>query len=136
MNLHCFICSSLLYPNNKERDVRLHSKYLKAHLEGVPKNNGVEITFIQNGCDFPIEGFDIIRNPFPKNLSYNWLISDASSRADYWLFLPEDCFLKPYGWHEVLGNLGKEGKECFSLSKDPKVIVGKKAFFKIYQKNF
>lgn len=127
MKLHCFVCASPLFPEDKDRDERLHVHYLRSVLETLP-SEGVEVTVIQNGCDFSALGLSFIRNPIMKNVAYNWLISDANCKGDYWLFLPEDCRVLADGWREIRKHMRK-GKECFALSKDPKAIVCRRGIF-------
>ena len=127
MKLHCFVCASLLFPHDRSRDEQFHLNYLRKVLETVPEE-GVEVTVIQNGCEFPTLGAGLIRHPFPKNVAYNWLVCDANCAGDYWLFLPEDCRILPDGWLEIRKHMEK-GKECFALSKDPKGIVCRRGIF-------
>ena len=127
MKLHCFICASLLYSDDEEHDQSLHVDYLKRHLEGIPCSS-VALTVIQNGCRFPTFGVGIIRNPIVKSVAYNWLLCDAKCQEDYWLFLPEDCYVKPKGWH-VLQSQMESRRDCFALSRDPKAIVCRQGVF-------
>ena len=127
MKLHCFVCASLLFPSDRIRDEEFHLNYLRTLLETVPE--GVEVTIIQNGCEFPTLGAGLIRQPFPKNVAYNWLVCDANCNGDYWLFLPEDCRILPRGWSEIGKHMEKQ-KKCFALSKDPKAIVCQRGIFR------
>lgn len=127
MKLHCFVCASPLFPDDKSRDEALHLHYLRRILETVPAES-VNVTVIQNGCECPTLGLDFIRNPIPKNIAYNWLICDANATGDYWLFLPEDCRILRDGWVEIEKHMKKK-KECFTLSKDPKAIVCRRGIF-------
>ncbi len=126
MKLHCFVCASPLYPDDLMRDERLHSYYAQAQVVSI-QGQDIELTFIQNGCGFQTSGFSFIRNPFPKSLAYNWLLCDYNCRGDYWIFIPEDCVVSPRGWKEIQK---REGRRCFSLSKDPKVVVSEVGIFR------
>lgn len=128
MKLHCFVCASPLFPDDKKRDDTLHVHYLRSVLETVPAE-GVRVTVIQNGCDFPTLGVNFIRNPLLKNVAYNWLVCDANCEGEYWIFLPEDCRILADGWIEIRKHL-QRGKDCFALSKDPKVIVCRRGIFR------
>ena len=125
MRLHCFVCASPLFPNDAPSDERLHTYYAQAQISSI-QGQDLELTFIQNGCQFPTFGHMYIRHPFPKNLAYNWLVCDYNCRGDYWVFLPEDCAISPQGWNEIRK---REGRECFSLSKDPKVLIAQAGIF-------
>ncbi|MDT7041801.1 hypothetical protein [Candidatus Nitronereus thalassa] len=127
MKLHGFMCASPLFPDDRERDRNAHEYYLK-HSQASAQEAGVELTVIQNGCSFSTKGLGYVRNPVIKSLAYNWLVCDANCQGDYWLFLPEDCVVKPKGWQEIRRHMEK-GKACFSLSKDPKGFVGKRGLF-------
>ncbi len=131
MKLHCFLCASPLFPDDRLRDQELHSQYYKKNREATPDD--VMLSVIQNGCTFPIQEGGCIRNPFVKSIAYNWLLCDANCQGDYWLFLPEDCLVKPEGWREIQRHMRK-GKECFGLSKDPKGLVAKQGVFQSISK--
>jgi hypothetical protein len=126
MKLHCFVCASPLYPDDRARDERLHSYYAQAQIDSM-QGREVDLTFIQNGCEFPTQGFPFIRNPFPKNIAYNWLLCDYNCRGDYWMFLPEDCMVLPLGCSEIHK---RDGRKCFSLSKDPKTVIAQIGIFR------
>jgi hypothetical protein len=128
MKLHCFVCASPLFPDNWERDEALHVRYLQAQVEGLSMDD-VEVTVLQNGCEFPTGGLGFIRNPIPKNVAYNWLLCDANCKEEYWVFLPEDCRILPDGWIEIRKHMEK-GKQCFALSKDPKAMVCRRGIFR------
>jgi len=127
VKLHCFVCASPLFPEDLLRDQELHAWYWTKTLESAPLDD-IFLTVIQNGCSFPIEEGNCIRNPLVKSLAYNWLLCDENCRGDYWLFLPEDCYIKPKGWQEIHRHMRK-GKACFALSRDPKGLVGKRGTF-------
>lgn len=127
MNLHLFMCASLLHPRDLKRDKALHGKYVARHREAIPEK-GVLKTVIQNGCGFPALGFHLLRNPIVKSVAYNWLLCDANCEGDYWLFLPEDCVVHPHGWEEIRRHMDK-GADCFALSKDPKALVCRRGIF-------
>ena len=127
MKLHCFVCASPLFPDDLPRDQKAHGYYLDQAVTAVHQG-GVALTVIQNGCSFPTAEVSYIRNPIIKNLVYNWLICDANCNGDYWIFLPEDCYVKAKGWHEIKRNMEKN-KDCFTLSRDPKALVGKRGIF-------
>jgi len=126
MKLHCFLCASPLFPDDLKRDQELHLRYLEMNKKSTPGD--VMLSVIQNGCTFPVQDVGCIRNPLVKGLAYNWLLCDANSQGEYWLFLPEDCYVKPKGWEEIQRHMRK-GKECFGLSKDPKGFVAKQGIF-------
>ncbi len=126
MKLHCFVCASPLYPDDPTTEERLHSWYAKEQISSI-EGQDIQLTFIQNGCEFSTQGFPFIRNPFPKNIAYNWLLCDYNCQGDYWMFLPEDCRVLPQGWSEVRK---REGRSCFSLSKDPKAIIAQVGIFR------
>lgn len=128
MTLQCFVCASKLFPDDPQRDEQLHMQYVEAHKEGLPRD-GVQLTVIQNGCEFPTPGVEYIRNPIVKNVAYNWLLCDWNCRADYWLFLPEDCRVTPHGW-EVISAYTRKQRDCFALSRDPKALIGRKGIFR------
>ena len=127
MKLHCFVCASSLFPDDVAKDQEFHVGYLNENVKSTPLGS-VLLTVIQNGCIFPIEKGDFIRNPMVKSLAYNWLLCDANCRGDYWLFLPEDCQVSSYGWEEIERHINN-GKKCFALSRDPKALVGKRGIF-------
>lgn len=126
MKLHCFLCASPLFPDDLKRDQELHLCYLETNKKSTPGD--VMLSVIQNGCTFPVQDVGCIRNPFVKGIAYNWLLCDVNSQGEYWLFLPEDCYVKPKGWEEIQRHMRK-GKECFGLSKDPKGFVAKQGIF-------
>jgi len=127
MKLHCFVCASPLYPADQQRDEGLHVRYLEAQLETYPADRE-NFTLVQNGCTYPTLGMGCVRNPIPKNVAYNWLLCDANCKEEYWLFLPEDCRILPRGWEEIRKHTEKR-KECFTLSRDPKVIICRRGIF-------
>lgn len=127
MKLHVFVCASPLYPQDKQRDEALHVEYLEHQINHCPEK-WVRLSVLQNGCVFPHRHGGLLRNPFPKNVSYNWLLCDANCEEDYWFFLPEDCLVSPQGWDAIRQHMEK-GKECFALSKDPKAIVCRRGIF-------
>lgn len=127
MKLHVFVCASPLYPQDKHRDEALHVEYVERQINHCPQD-WVRLSVIQNGCVFPHQYVGLLRNPFPKNVSYNWLVCDANCEEDYWMFLPEDCLVSQQGWAAIRQHMEK-GKECFSLSKDPKAIVCRRGIF-------
>lgn len=126
MKLHCFVCASPLFPDDMVRDQKIHEQYLNQAISA--QRHGVMFTVIQNGCSFPTNTIRSIRNPITKSLAYNWLICDANCEGDYWLFLPEDCYVTSKGWQEIQRHMEK-GKACFALSKDPKGLVGIRGIF-------
>lgn len=128
MKLHCFVCASPLFPDDMGRDRKAHEHYFDQSIASA-QQGGVELTVIQNGCSFPTKNVSRIQNPIIKSLAYNWLVCDANCQGDYWLFLPEDCYVKPKGWKEIQRHMEK-GKKCFALSRDPKGLVGKRGIFK------
>lgn len=123
--LHCFICATVVYPNDPEADRKYHSYYLRAQFEAF-ENTGIQLTLIQNGCEFPSLGIPALRNPIPKSLAYNYLVCDANCTGNYWVFLPEDCRVTPKGWEAIRL---REGCACFSLAKDPKCLVCRRGVF-------
>ena len=125
--LHCFLCTSPLYPEDPNQDSRLHQYYLNAQI-GSQIPDWVTFSVIQNGCTFQTGKFHFIRNPFPKNIAYNWLLCDVNCQEDYWLFLPEDCLISAHGWKEIQKQI-KNNIPCFGLSKDPKALVGFRGTF-------
>jgi len=125
MRLHCFICATVSYPNDPEADRKYHSHYLQAQVAAFEKTE-VQLTVIQNGCEFPSLGIPVLRNPIPKSLSYNYLVSDANCVGNYWVFLPEDCRITPKGLEAIRL---RDGHACFSLAKDPKCLVCRKGIF-------
>lgn len=125
MNLHCFVCATVVYPHDAEADRTLHSGYLHAQVAAFQKT-GVQLTLIQNGCEYPSLGVPVIRNPIPKSLAYNYLLCDANCQGDYWVFLPEDCRITAKGWEAIRK---RNGRACFSLVKDPKCLIGRKGVF-------
>lgn len=127
MKLHGFICASPLYPDELSRDEALHLEYMAHQVQRVPEE-WVSLSVIQNGCRFPVKEAAVLRNPFPKNIAYNWLVCDANCEGDYWLFLPEDCLISPEGWEAIRQHMAK-GTDCFALSKDPKAIICRKRIF-------
>lgn len=127
MRLHCFLCASPLSTGGWEQDHELHLSFLRKNVNSLPKGD-VILTIIQNGCVFHTEDIGYIRNPIAKNVAYNWLVCDANCQGDYWLFLPEDCYIKPYGWEQIKNHINK-GKECFTLSQDPKSLVCRGGIF-------
>ena len=127
LRLHCFVCASPLFPDDWVKDQEIHLSYLKRNIDSIPQDE-VILTVIQNGCKFPIQQVSCIRNPLVKNVAYNWLLCDTNCQGDYWLFLPEDCLVKPLGWEQIQRHM-KKAKECFTLSKDPKAIIGKRGIF-------
>lgn len=127
MKLHCFVCASPLFPDDLVRDQKAHTHYLEKNVASA-EAGGVELTVIQNGCSFSTKSVHRIQNPLVKSLAYNWLVCDANCQGDYWLFLPEDCYVKPKGWQEIHRHMEK-GKACFALSRDPKALVGQRGIF-------
>ena len=127
MKLHCFVCASPLFPDDSARDQKVHLYYLEQNIASA-RESGVTLTVIQNGCSFPTKEVSRIQNPLVKSLAYNWLVCDTNCEGDYWLFLPEDCYVKPKGWQEIHRHMGK-GKTCFALSRDPKGLVGQRGIF-------
>ncbi len=125
MRLHCFICASPFWPDDPVRDQALHVSYLTSQIQSV-KDLDMDVTVILNGCEFPTAGLPWIRNPLPKNVSYNLLVCDANCRGDYWIFLPEDCLVSPVGWQAIRK---RADRECFALSTDPKAFVCRKGIF-------
>lgn len=125
--LHCFVCASPLFLEDWSKDQEIHLKYLVRNIASIPQDD-VILTVIQNGCDFPSEKVACIRNPMAKSVAYNWLLCDANCQGDYWLFLPEDCYVKPHGWEKIKQHVKKD-KECFALSKDPKSLICKRGIF-------
>ncbi len=127
MKLHVFVCASPLYPQDRQRDEALHVEYLEQQLGHYPEE-WVRLCVMQNGCVFSHRKTGVLCNPFPKNVSYNWLLCDANCEEDYWMFLPEDCLVSPEGWTAIRQHMEK-GKDCFALSKDPKTIVCRRGIF-------
>ena len=127
MKLHVFICASPLYPHDQQRDEALHVEYLDQHLAHSLRA-WVRLSVLQNGCVFPHRQTGRLRNPFPKSLAYNWLLCDVNCEEDYWLFLPEDCLIAEEGWVAIRLHM-EQGKDCFSLSKDPKAFVCRSGIF-------
>jgi hypothetical protein len=125
MKPHCFICATVVFPDDIEADLKHHAYYLHAQVAAFQKI-GVPITLIQNGCEFPSLGFPVLRNPVPKSLAYNYLLCDANCAGDYWVFLPEDCRITPEGWEAIRK---RDGRSCFSMAKDPKCLVCQKGIF-------
>lgn len=125
MNLHCFICATITYPDDAVAEQKHHGYFLHAQVTAFQRS-GVPLTLIQNGCEFPSLGIPVIRNPLPKSLAYNYLLCDANCAGDYWVFLPEDCRITPEGWEAIKK---RNGRECFSLAKDPKCFVCRKGIF-------
>jgi len=125
MKLHCFICATVVFPDDPEADLKHHGYYLHAQVAAFQKT-GVQLTLIQNGCEFPSLGIPVIRNPIPKSLAYNYLLCDANCAGDYWVFLPEDCRITPEGWEAIRK---RNGRACFSMAKDPKCLVCRKGIF-------
>jgi hypothetical protein len=125
VKLHCFICASLTFPNDAVADQKYHAYFLHAQVTAF-QNTGIQLTLIQNGCEFPALGLPVIRNPIAKNVAYNWLLCDANCAGDYWVFLPEDCRITPAGWEAVRK---RDGRACFTLAKDPKALVCQKGIF-------
>jgi hypothetical protein len=125
MKLHCFICATVVFPDDLDSDLKHHGYYLHAQVAAFQKT-GVQLTLIQNGCEFPSLGIPVIRNPIPKSLAYNYLLGDANCAGDYWVFLPEDCRITPEGWEAIRK---RSGRACFSMAKDPKCLVCRKGIF-------
>ncbi len=125
MNLHCFICATVVYPNDHAVDLKLHAYYLHAQVAAFQKT-GVSLTLIQNGCEFPSLRIPVLRTPIPKSLAYNYLLCDANCAGDYWVFLPEDCRITAQGWEAIRK---RDGRACFSMAKDPKCLVCRKGIF-------
>lgn len=97
MKPHCFICSTVVFPNDPDADLKHHSYFLHAQVAALQKTP-VQLTLIQNGCEFPSLGIPVIRNPIPKSVAYNYLLCDANCAGDYWIFLPEDSRITEEGW--------------------------------------
>ena len=125
MKLHCFICATVVFPNDPDAELQHHNYFLHAQVAALQKT-GVQLTLIQNGCEFPSLGIPVIRNPIPKSVGYNYLLCDANCAGDYWVFLPEDCRITPNGWAAIRK---REGRACFSMAKDPKCFVCRKGIF-------
>ena len=125
MKLHCFICATVVFPDDLEADLTHHAYYLHAQVAAFQKT-GVPITLIQNGCEFPSLGLPVLRNPVPKSLAYNYLLCDANCAGDYWVFLPEDCRITAEGWEAIRK---RNGRACFAPAKDPKCLVCRKGIF-------
>ncbi len=127
MRIQCFVCASPLHPGDCDRDARLHTSYVRAHLDAAPGQQ-VDLVLVQNGCAFPSLGTRVIRDPIVKRVGYNWLLYDANCDGDYWVFLPADCRIAPEGRAAIQQHAAR-GKECFALSRDPKVLVCHKGIF-------
>jgi hypothetical protein len=125
MKLHCFLCATFTFPDDPVAEEQHHAFYLHAQVTALQKS-GVQLTLIQNGCEFPSLGIPVIRNPIPKSVAYNWLLCDANCNADYWVFLPEDCRILPDGWEAIRK---RDGRPCFTLAKDPKSLICQKGIF-------
>ena len=125
MKLHCFVCATVIFPDDPEADRKHHAYFLHAQVAAFQKT-GVPVTLVLNGCEFPSLGFPVIRNPVPKSLAYNYLLCDANCAGDYWVFLPEDCRITPEGWEAIRK---RSGRACFALAKDPKCLVCRKGIF-------
>jgi len=125
MRLHCFICATVVFPEDLVADLKHHSYFLHAQVAALQKT-GVQLTLIQNGCDYPTLGITVIRNPIAKNVAYNWLLCDANCASDYWVFLPEDCRITAAGWEAIRK---RNGRACFTLAKDPKALICRKGIF-------
>jgi hypothetical protein len=125
MRLHCFICATVVFPEDLVADLKHHSYFLHAQVAALQKT-GVQLTLIQNGCDYPTLGIPVIRNPIAKNVAYNWLLCDANCTGDYWVFLPEDCRITAAGWEATRK---RNGRACFTLAKDPKALICRKGIF-------
>ena len=133
LRLHCFLCASPLFTEGWEQDHELHLSLLRKNVDSLPEDD-VLLTVIQNGCDFPTGEIGYIRNPIVKSVAYNWLLCDANCQGNYWLFLPEDCYIKPYGWEQIKSHMNR-GKECFTLSRDPKSLICKRGIFQNISKD-
>ena len=125
MKLHCFICATVVFPEDLEADLKHHGYFLHAQVTAFQKTD-VQLTVIQNGCEFPSLGIPVIRNPVPKSLAYNYMLCDANCAGDYWVFLPEDCRITAEGWEAIRK---RNGRACFSMAKDPKCLVCRKGIF-------
>jgi hypothetical protein len=125
MKLHCFICATVVFPADPLADLKLHSYFLHAQIAALQKTP-VQLTLIQNGCEFPSLGVPVIRNPIPKCVGYNYLLCDANCSGDYWIFLPEDSRITEDGWEAIRK---RNGRSCFTLAKDPKCMVCRKGIF-------
>ncbi|TLY35609.1 MAG: hypothetical protein E6K60_10385 [Nitrospirae bacterium] len=125
MKLHCFICATVVFPDDPVAELKHHSYFLHAQVAAFQKMS-VQLTLLQNGCEFPSLGIPVLRNPMPKSLAYNYLLCDANCSGDYWVFLPEDCRITSEGWEAIRK---RDGRPCFSLVKDPKCIIGRKGLF-------
>ena len=125
MRLHCFICATVVFPNSPEADLQHHNYFLHAQVAALQKT-GVQLTLIQNGCEFPSLGIPVIRNPIPKSVGYNYLLCDANCAGDYWVFLPEDSRITANGWEAIRK---RDGQPCFTIAKDPKCLVCRKGIF-------
>lgn len=125
MKLHCFICATVVFPDDPNADLKHHAYYLHAQVAAFQKT-GVSLTLIQNGCEFPSLGIPVIRNPIPKNVAYNLLLCDVNCAGDYWVFLPEDCRITAEGWEAIRK---RDGRACFTLAKDPKAFICRKGIF-------
>ena len=125
MKLHCFICATITFPDDPVAEQQYHGGYLHAQVTAFQRA-GVQLTLIQNGCEFPSLGIPVIRNPIAKNVAYNWLLCDVNCAGDYWVFLPEDCRITPAGWEAIRKS---DGRACFTLAKDPKALICRKGIF-------
>ena len=125
MKLHCFICATITFPDDPVAEQKHHGYYLHAQVAAFQRA-GVQLTLIQNGCEFPSLGIQVIRSPIPKSLAYNYLLCDANCVGDYWVFLPEDCRITPDGWEAIRK---RDGRTCFTLAKDPKALICLKGIF-------
>jgi hypothetical protein len=125
MKLHCFICATVVFPDDPIADLKHHSYFLHAQVAALQKTP-VQLTLIQNGCEFPSLGIPVIRNPIPKSVTYNYLLCDANCAGDYWIFLPEDSRITDDGWEAIRK---RDGRNCFSMAKDPKCCVFRKGIF-------
>ena len=125
MKLHCFICATVVFPQDPDAELKHHSYFLHAQVAALQKTS-VQLTLIQNGCEFPSLGIPVIRNPIPKSVAYNYLLCDANCAGDYWIFLPEDSRITEEGWEAIRK---RDGRNCFSMAKDPKCCVFRKGIF-------
>jgi hypothetical protein len=125
MKLHCFLCATITFPDDPVAEQKHHSYYLHAQVDAFQRT-GVQLTLIQNGCEFPSLGIPVIRTPIAKNVAYNWLLCDTNCAGDYWIFLPEDCRVTPAGWEAIRK---RDGRACFTLAKDPKALICRKGIF-------
>jgi len=67
LNARCFICATVVFPDDLVADLKHHGYYLHAQVAAF-REAGVQLTLIQNGCEFPSLGIPVIRNPIPKSL--------------------------------------------------------------------